>query len=157
MFMEFTFVEAGVIILRCSPGLVVADDSHHKSHCIELHHDGEFLSAAREWIAIGLGQGLMAKVREWLVWFWGHDVSDNGINLLCTACLLAVSMASDVAFILCARIAIVSMPMHDLLPQSPVPTTFSCRLVLLVPLIGIAANAFMMGSLSALSWALTCM
>ena len=80
MFMEFTFVEAGVIILRCSPGLVVADDSHHKSHCIELHHDGEFLSAAREWIAIGLGQGLMAKVREWLVWFWGHDVSDNGIK-----------------------------------------------------------------------------
>ena len=57
MLMVSTFVEAGVIILIWSPGLVVADSSHHKSHSIELHHDGALLSVAHEWIAIGSGQG----------------------------------------------------------------------------------------------------
>jgi hypothetical protein len=34
-------------------GLVVADNSHHKSHSSELHHDGALLSMAHEWIARG--------------------------------------------------------------------------------------------------------
>jgi hypothetical protein len=58
----------------------VADNSYHKSHSSELHHDGALLSMAHEWIARGSGQGLMAKVHEWLVWFRGQDVSDNGIK-----------------------------------------------------------------------------
>jgi hypothetical protein len=58
----------------------VADNSYHKSHSSELHHDGALLSTDHEWIARGSGQGLMAKVHEWLVWFRGQDVRDNGIK-----------------------------------------------------------------------------
>jgi hypothetical protein len=106
---------------------------------------------AHEWIAMGSGQGLIAKVHEWLVWFWGQDVSDNGIKpvvciLFVNPCLLAVSIACGIA----------SMLLLGVVLQSPTRTTFSCPLVPLVPLIGIAANTYMMGSLPALSWAFTC-
>lgn len=159
--MVFTFVDAGVIILRWSPGLLAADGLQHKSHSIELHHEGALPSTAHEWIAMGSAQGVLAKVHEWLVWFRGHDVNDNGIKpvvctLLYAACLLVASMTSGVVFILCASIAVASALLLSALPQSPPPTTFSCPLVPLVPLIGIATNAYMMGSLPALAWAFTC-
>lgn len=158
--MVFTFVDAGVIILRWSPGLDVVDEILGKSHGIELHHhDGELL--AHQWLEHGSGEGWMAKAYEWLVWFRGKDVSENGIKpvvcvLLFTICSLVASQTGGIALILCGSMAVACALLLSALPQSPAPSTFSCPLVPLIPLIGIAANATMMGSLPASAWTFVC-
>ena len=92
MLMVFTFVDAGVIILRWSPGHLAINGSHLKSHGIELHHDGVMPSmAAHEWMAMGSTQGLLSKIHEGLVWFSGYNVNDNGIKPWFAHCCLLLA------------------------------------------------------------------
>lgn len=152
--MVFTFVDAGVIILRLSPSRGVGDsnmtlveDGHDKSH-------GGFAKSPRTILA---DEDLLSASHESNDKLHSHEIIDNGFKpivftLLFTGSMLVASTTHGWKFILFAGTAVGSGLILSILPQSVAPDTFSCPLVPLVPLIGIAANACMMGSLAMGAW-----
>jgi APA family basic amino acid/polyamine antiporter len=160
--MVFTFVDAGVIILRWSP----STDSNASRYA---ESDDEMEGVNGSHVAslppphLYDEDGIQSSLHNWLVWFRGHDVKDNGMKpVVCTllftfSSLLASVMIGNHHFvaIMSATVAVVSGILLSILPQSPPPDTFSCPFVPLVPLIGIASNTIMMGSLPIGAWFFT--
>jgi len=158
--MVFTFVDAGVIILRWSPSGCHGDANVEESD--GSHVDGQH-HKSRPPPHFNDEDGLSSFAHDWLVWFRGHDVSDNGVKpVVCTLLFTLSSLLASVTIethatlsFLSGGIAVVCALLLSVLPQSPPPDTFSCPLVPLVPLIGIASNTVMMGSLPFAAWIFT--
>jgi len=158
----FTFVDAGVIILRMRPVEDVDSDS-------DIDDDGGLPTASRqtgtgsssiteEGFEESLWEVVVAKYRRYA----SGPVENNGSRptyhtVIFTLCTIFASMAYSNGWaisvsILCLAFATYSAFVLMLLPKSAPPDTFQCPYIPAVPLIGLACNGYMMGSLPMSSW-----
>lgn len=162
----FTFVNAGVILLRMQPppsevdvtlGTVVEESS-------PLVRDPEGSSIARH---LGIIKQTSSQIRSSSVRSIGSftstpDVNENGnrplwLVLVFTICAIFASVAfshewSIWIVVCCILIAVGCGIVLSLLPASAPPVTFTCPCVPLVPLLGIVCNSYMMGSMPLSTW-----
>jgi len=151
--MVFTFVCAGVIVLRLCPDLTKSsspfeDDCDNSSACLCEHSTILFhLKTCTELIfgrsSRRLAQNNGSKPILFILLYTlsaviGFIVIANEWHSATAYVAFAITMMS--------ALAIMSMP------KLPPPETFSCPLVPLIPLLGILSNAYMMGSLPLVAW-----
>jgi APA family basic amino acid/polyamine antiporter len=161
----FTFVNAGVIILRMQPTIQPANlvqfpySDPEKSPLIKTG-DLESVVVAR---SLGLVKQSSAVIRRSLRPSPSFElVAENGnkpvwLILSFTACAILSSMVFSkgwhvgVAMFFCLG-CLVSGVLLFSLPKSPKLDTFTCPCVPLIPLLGIVCNSYMMGSLPSSTW-----
>lgn len=160
----FTFVDAGVIILRMRPMEDVAA-LERDTYSTELNDVDEFPqkydddNIIQEGFEESLWEMILSKHRRHST---SGSVESNGnrpiiFSLIFTLSAILASMAytnslTSLIPIACLVMAAYSAIALFLLPKSDPPDTFQCPYVPAVPLIGIACNGYMMGSLPTNSW-----
>jgi len=147
----FTFVDAAVIILRLRPRLQPCSLS-----------DRAFVFQTPQVSRLGPAtpRQLTRRIRP----LWPTSARENGskpiillITFAISTLLLAISVRDEWHVGLRCGFGITSVIISSILmalPHSDPPDTFNCPCVPLVPLLGMAANVFMAGSLPNSSWLL---
>lgn len=175
----FTFVNAGVILLRMAPNNADEEEgeknessggidvSFAKSYSAELSplvRNPTQAAAAR---SLGIVKRTSGQIRQLSVRSTSSAVSvgdfnDNGstpgwMTLAFTASAIMCSVSFShgwgigyaMVFLL---VAVASAAVLFSLPKAPRPETFACPCIPAVPLLGIACNSYMMGSLPLETW-----
>lgn len=162
--MVFTFVDAGVILLRLQPS------SSDSVAPVEPHPppvaDSGAAAVAR---TLGLVDQTSEQIRSSLRHSARSNPTDTAVDNIdaklvwliviftASALLASATVSRDfpgwvtMAFILflgCTTVALLS------LPKFPPPGTFACPMVPTVPLLGIVCNSYMMGSMPSKPWLL---
>mmetsp|Transcript_15323 Transcript_15323/g.23868 ORF Transcript_15323/g.23868 Transcript_15323/m.23868 type:complete len:521 (-) Transcript_15323:22-1584(-) len=169
--MVFTFVDAGVIILRLCPFLdkrPPQNNNNLTSSSVTESEDDEF----QEFAVTSEGSPKIhgpppypqqqRRRRQLTHILFGQSPHSNGakpifFTLLFTTssiigfCSIVNEVERYVTY-LCFGTTAVSALVLALLPTLPPPDTFGCPLVPIVPLMGILSNAYMMGSLPFSAW-----
>ena len=158
----FTFVDAGVIILRMRPAedLTVSEGDMYSE---ELNDAGSFPSEADDVLVHeGFEESLWEIALSKYNRYTSGAVESNGnrptiLTVAFTLSAILASMSynnewSNLVPIVCLTVAAYSAVALMLLPKSAPPDTFKCPFVPTVPLIGLACNGYMMGSLPMSSW-----
>lgn len=162
----FTFVNAGVILLRMRALPVVKSSSLEvvTEESSPLVRDPEGMAFARH---LGIVKQTSSQIRSSSVRSIGSlattaNVSENGTRPLWLVLIFTVcSIVGSTAFshewpvwiiVICILIAIGCGILLSSLPFSAPPDTFACPFIPLVPLMGILSNCYMMGSMSAGTW-----
>ena len=155
----FTFVNAGVIILRMRPEPAAdtcSDDHSATSADFEtspLVYDPRAASMARSLGLVKLSsRDIQTSIRTT---FTSPSVHENGtkpqwLTLLFTVSCILASAVYSFSWIIGTICVLGSMGAAILLfrlPQSPPPDTFACPFVPVVPMMGILCNCYMMGSM----------
>ena len=159
----FTFVDAGVIILRMRPAEDL-DVSEGEMYSTELNDADRFVSENNNGVYVqegfeeSLWEMILSKYRRCT----SGSVESNGnqptiLSVVFTLSAILASMSynnewSTLIPIICLALAAYSAVALILLPKSAPPDTFKCPYVPAVPLIGLACNGYMMGSLPMSSW-----
>ena len=165
----FTFVNAGVIILRMRPLPVAAPtlDDIIEDPTLPLAELAKGSSFARH---LGIVQQTSSQIRTSSLRSTAStstaNVNENGAQPIClvlifTVCAIVASTVfshgwSVAVVVICVLIAIGCAFLLSSLPTSAPPDTFTCPLVPLVPLMGIVCNSYMMGSMSLSTWYIIC-
>eukprot|EP00980_Cylindrotheca_fusiformis_P027988 scaffold22575_cov141-Cylindrotheca_fusiformis.AAC.19 len=137
----FTFVNAGVIILRTSPPPTLEISTNARSQDQEPASDSSlFVGDAN---TATLGRKKMKP--HWLTLFFtiGAIFASAGVAHEKNYCMVFVP---TLVCIICGCFLFQ-------LPKSPRPDTFACPMVPVVPMVGIIFNSYMMGSMSLSTWA----
>jgi len=156
----FTFVDVGVIIMRMRPTI-------DRQTTVSLTGD----EASRDDFHQPAIPNVTVDASEESVWellvsicrrFKGTSVSENGSKpvaacVIFTMSVVVLSMAHSkhwgvLVVCVCMLLALVSAALLMVLPRSTPPDTFQCPCVPLIPLLGVACNGYMMGSLPLSSW-----
>jgi amino acid transporter len=155
----FTFVNAGVIILRMRPppaADICSDDHSAASADFEtspLVYDPRAALMARSLGLVKLSsRDIQNSIRTT---FRSSNVHENGtkpqwLTLLFTVSCVLASTVYSFSWIIGALCVFGSMGAAVFLfrlPQSPPPDTFACPFVPFVPIMGILCNCYMMGSM----------
>jgi basic amino acid/polyamine antiporter, APA family len=138
--MVFTFVDGGVVLLRVRQN-VTSKSPHVSSQSLETRVAGLL---AVYTIAVTLASMLYAQTM--------HEVPGSHANVSLTWYQTWAVWACLIVMLLTAIRIVILVPNET--DQTQASPTFTCPMVPLVPLAGIACNAFMMGSLPLMSWIL---
>ena len=157
----FTFVDAGVIILRMRPAEDL-DISEGDMYSTELNDAANFPSEYNDFVQEGFEESLWEMILSKYRRYTSGSVESNGnqptiLSVVFTLSAILASMSynsewSTLIPIVCLALAAYSAIALILLPKSAPPDTFQCPYVPVVPLIGLACNGYMMGSLPMSSW-----
>lgn len=160
----FTFVNAGVILLRMRP-LVAESESFEIMSPFFMEPNSPIVrdpKAAAVVRSLGLIKQSSINIRKMLGIRDSYNVHDNGakpvwlVVIFTTSTILASVTLSNgwhsAIAILLALSAVICAGLLVSLPKSPPPNTFSCPMVPGVPLMGILCNAYMMGSMPSATW-----
>jgi APA family basic amino acid/polyamine antiporter len=160
----FTFVNAGIILLRMRPSTsqdISSPITKLNEEKSPLVNDVQAAAMAR---SLGLVKQTSSQIRHSIQNSVrvAASVDDNGTKpvwlvVVFTASAILASMTfsrdwpvvSVVAFCIVAIVCTVGL---FLLPLSPPPDTFTCPMVPGVPLMGILCNSYMMGSMPSVTW-----
>jgi hypothetical protein len=161
----FTFVNAGVIILRMRPPAIdeeeLMDSSSMELEASPLVRDAQAAKVAR---SLGLVKQSSRQIRDSIrlsitstISSPPQSVHENGskphlLTLGFTLCSILASAGITHGwhrtFVgICIFLGIGCAFLLSRLPRAPPPDTFTCPMVPLVPLMGIACNSYMMGSM----------
>lgn len=166
----FTLVNAGVILLRVQPSIgEVTNEEMTSQRAVEssplIVRDIKAASVARSLGLVGVkSEEIRLSVRNSFRNRNSPIPSATGnkpiwLLLLFTATALATTVVLSnelspwIAFVCPFLLSYSAMKLISL-PQIPPPETFACPWVPTVPLLGIACNAYMMGSMSLKTWSL---
>ena len=162
--MVFTFVDAAVIILRLRPWHQPVSVPSASNRAFVLHTPTRTPTTPSGAHQSPQLEALLSAGR-WVRAARGNHVRDNGskptwlVILFTMSSLLASVCAredwSGTIQIGCGILALFATTSLMILPRSDPPTTFQCPLVPVVPLLGIAANCYMMGALPTEAWLFT--
>eukprot|EP00978_Attheya_sp_CCMP212_P022238 scaffold66082_cov56-Attheya_sp.AAC.2 len=149
----FTFVDAGVILLRMSPSLdtpITASTHDHFLDNSPTHEprSNNFWSALISRIRFGRG-GRRTVLQN------GSKPVYYTLAFTISVLLFSLAISNDWHTLLMwvfAALALVTFFLVCQLPTSAPPRTFSCPWVPVVPLMGIGCNAYMMGSIPFSAW-----
>jgi len=156
----FTFVNAGVILLRMRPTRQEIDTTNNELR----QHSFELSLRSQSSLENDFGSRSTLprdQIDYFLNYLWDIMLpltSSKPILLmfLFTMSILIFSFSVNHGWnvLLCASVitALLSFTLLFTLPKSPPPSTFNCPCVPLVPLLGIACNTYMMGSLPKSTW-----
>ena len=157
----FTFVDAGVIILRMRPAEDL-DISEGEMYSTELNDANNFPSEDDNVIQEGFEESLWEMIISKYRRYTSGSVESNGnlptiLSVVFTLSAILASMSynnewSTLIPVICLALAAYSAIALILLPKSAPPDTFKCPYVPVVPLVGLACNGYMMGSLPMSSW-----
>ena len=157
----FTFVDAGVIILRMRPAEDL-DISEGEMYSTELNDANNFPSEDDNVIQEGFEESLWEMIISKYRRYTSGSVESNGnlptiLSVVFTLSAILASMFynnewSTLIPVICLALAAYSAIALILLPKSAPPDTFKCPYVPVVPLVGLACNGYMMGSLPMSSW-----
>lgn len=163
----FTFVNAGILLLRMQPTPTPQETSPLITNMSEENlpfvKDAQAAAMAR---SLGLVTQTSSQIRYSIQKSTNHaaSVDDNGtkpvwIVVIFTASIILASMAFSrdwhmVVVVICCIVAIVCTIVLFLLPTSHPPDTFTCPMVPAVPLMGILCNSYMMGSMPPATWSI---
>jgi APA family basic amino acid/polyamine antiporter len=160
----FTFVDAGVIILRMRPledvaaleGTTYSTELNDVDEFSQKYDDDNVIQGGFE---ESLWEMILSKHRRHST---SGSVESNGnrpiiLSIVFTLSAILASMAytnslSSLIPLACLVMAAYSAIALFLLPKSDPPDTFQCPYVPAVPLIGLACNGYMMGSLPTSTW-----
>lgn len=171
----FTFVNAGVILLRMRPltatTTTAATTTSHESSKeripLLMEPKSPIVRDPRA-AAVVRSLGLVKKTTRDIRYSLGlqdssyYNVHDNGAKpvwlvVIFTACAILTSVGLSNSWNKWTTLAFaVPLPICAgllwTLPRSPPPETFACPLVPLIPLFGILCNSYMMGSMPRTTW-----
>ena len=166
----FTFVNAGVILLRTRPEPTEEDQRQQQEFSPYIQPpEASPLVSKPDTAAIARSLGLIKTTSREIQKSLRETeprlvVSGNGAKPMWYAAIFTVSATlASIAFsskwstwslsllLLCMLVA---GALLFTLPQSPPPDTFSCPFVPAVPLLGILSNSYMMGSMPVETWGL---
>ena len=159
----FTFVNAGVILLRMRPPASEVFEEE-MSPFRPRSPFSEDPGANETALSLGLRKETSVEIRNSLsgssrrlvtskfndtkpIWFV--------LGFTLSALLLSVAIAQDWALLITAA-SVVGLGVFSVLlyrlPQTPPPETFACPMVPAIPLLGVASNCYLMGSMQANTW-----
>ena len=155
--MVFTFVDAAVVILRLRPWHrpVSVTPNSYVLQTPTVSRQNSFASSNRN----------QKSSTNWLLVWQGTSVRQNGskptvlvsifsLSMLLFSIAIRDSWTKEIPLFL-ALVAGFCVLLLSSLPRSEPPDTFRCPLVPIVPLLGMAANLYMMGALPTTAWFLT--
>eukprot|EP00934_Nitzschia_sp_Nitz4_P008671 Nitzschia sp. Nitz4//scaffold198_size39746//37591//39705//NITZ4_007608-RA/size39746-augustus-gene-0.6-mRNA-1//1//CDS//3329540539//8661//frame0 len=158
----FTFVNAGVIILRTRPAEDLEPSLLNDALNVESSPLVQDPSAAATARSLGLVKKSSQQIRQSIRNLSPTAPESNGSKphwltaIFTFSCLLvSIGLSNDWSILLMisfATIALICAVLLFLLPQASTPDTFTCPMVPLVPLMGILCNSYMMGSMPLTSW-----
>jgi len=164
----FTFVNAGVILLRMRPATINVPknrSSEEDAFIVETRSPITRNPEAEKMVrSLGLTKKTSIEIRNLLLRqiSTGSDAYDNGTTpvwlvVIFTICSLIISLGITNSWAL-PVLCIFGIGMSAsaiclfLLPKSPPPDTFCCPYVPFVPMMGIIFNSYMMGSMPNETW-----
>jgi amino acid transporter len=158
----FTFVNAGVILLRMRPTVELTSEEASPLLMEPKSPIARDPKAAAVVRSLGLIKTTPSEMHALMSKRNRFNVHDNGskpvlLVVVFTTCATLASVAISEGWhalftIACAICTVISAVLLFSLPKSAPPETFTCPMVPAIPLLGILCNCYMMGSMPTTTW-----